>query len=248
MRSDISPTIPASDRPFAVLLLVAMLAHGLLLLIPYRHAPGPKELLRTLSVTLESRLRPQALPGAEQAEPPQQATESAPAISAPPALAAPSEPPPTALGEPNLAPELPRTAPTEPPPSAALLFGSANRLRLPAARPESSRRLGEPAPELPPHNWRSGIPYPADRFEGRTLPDQLEVVDRWLAADGSHNVMVQTPTGEMLCGRAEAWDPMRPLVEPVMMFRVCGSGKSTFEWPDEYRAGAAAAQPAAGRP
>lgn len=60
------------------------------------------------------------------------------------------------------------------------------------------------------------------------------VVDRWLAADGSHNVMVELPGGDLLCGRAESWDPLRPLVEPVMMFRSCGH-RPTFTVPPDLR-------------
>ena len=29
--------------------------------------------------------------------------------------------------------------------------------------------------------------------------------------------------------------PMRPLIENVMMFRTCGPGTRTFDWPDHYR-------------
>jgi hypothetical protein len=44
--------------------------------------------------------------------------------------------------------------------------------------------------------------------------------------------MVRMPNGELLCGRAEAWNPMSPLVEPVMMYRPCGNGRRTFEMPE----------------
>jgi hypothetical protein len=60
-------------------------------------------------------------------------------------------------------------------------------------------------------------------------PAETELLDRWQAADGSQNVVINTPRGETLCGRAEAWDPMHPLVEYVMLFRSCGGGgKRTF--------------------
>jgi hypothetical protein len=67
-------------------------------------------------------------------------------------------------------------------------------------------------------------------FDGMVAPPETEIVDRWLAADGSQNVVVNLPSGETLCGRAEAWNPMQALVEHVMMFRSCGGGgKRTFE-------------------
>ena len=34
-----------------------------------------------------------------------------------------------------------------------------------------------------------------------------------------------------MCRRAEAWNPMNPLFEPVMMFRSCGGGRPSFEMP-----------------
>lgn len=51
----------------------------------------------------------------------------------------------------------------------------------------------------------------------------------WLAADGSHNRMIRTPNGQLLCGRAEAWTPLNPLFEPVITCRPCGDGRPTFE-------------------
>jgi len=71
-----------------------------------------------------------------------------------------------------------------------------------------------------------------------TVPEKTEIVDRWLAADGSHNVVIETTTGHTLCGSARPWNPMNPLVEHLMMFRPCGGwGKRAFEMPHRYRAG-----------
>jgi len=66
-------------------------------------------------------------------------------------------------------------------------------------------------------------------FDGMMAPVETELVDRWQAADGSANVVINTPNGDTLCGRAEAWNPMQPLLEHLMMFRSCGGGgKRTF--------------------
>ena len=87
-----------------------------------------------------------------------------------------------------------------------------------------------------PANWRPGIPSEPNRFAGLFARESVEIVDRWLAADGSHNVVINTPSGETYCGRAEAWSPLNPLLEPIMMWRPCGGGgKRTFDWPDRYR-------------
>jgi hypothetical protein len=83
-----------------------------------------------------------------------------------------------------------------------------------------------------PSYWRAGPAglLPAENlFNSTANPAQPEIVDRWLAADGSHNVVVNLPNGDTLCGRALAWDPMRPLVENIMTFRSCaGGGKRSF--------------------
>ena len=75
-----------------------------------------------------------------------------------------------------------------------------------------------------------------------TLPADTGAVDRWLAADGSHNVVITAPDGETYCGRAEAWNPMNPLVEPIMTYRSCGAGKRTFDMPQPYGRRAAAGE------
>ena len=72
-------------------------------------------------------------------------------------------------------------------------------------------------------------------FNGMVLPTKTEIVDRWLAADGTHNVVLNTPSGDTLCGRAQAWTPMNPLFEPIMTFWKCGGGgKRAFKMPDRY--------------
>jgi hypothetical protein len=109
--------------------------------------------------------------------------------------------------------------------------------------PEASRQLGDAKEYRAPANWSrdAGAPYLSEfdnRFNGMTVPEKVEIVDRWLAADGSHNVVLNTPTGETFCGRAEAYNPMQPLVEPIMMFHPCGGGgKRTFSMPERYNKG-----------
>jgi hypothetical protein len=112
------------------------------------------------------------------------------------------------------------------------LLESARRLE-PATPVAPPRRLGEFLPPATPRNWEPSITLEENLFEDTYLPAETEVVDRWLAADGSHNVVIRTPTGMTLCGRALPWDPMRPLVEHVMMFRQCGGGgERSFTMPE----------------
>ena len=114
--------------------------------------------------------------------------------------------------------------------TAARLLDLANEIEWPAPDENNSRRLGVSVPQALPENWRSGISIEDNPFNGRVLPNKTEIVDRWLAAEGSHNVVINTPSGQTFCGRALAWDPMQPLVEHVMQFRPCGGGgERTFK-------------------
>lgn len=112
------------------------------------------------------------------------------------------------------------------------LLDSASEMELMVPAVNDSRRLGVFVPQPLPENWRSGIRIEDNMFNGMVLPSKTEMVDRWLAADGSHNVVINTPSGHTLCGRVPAWNPMQPLVEHVMQFHPCGGGgKRTFEMP-----------------
>ena len=116
--------------------------------------------------------------------------------------------------------------------STALLRDSASRFDWPGLEADEILQLGIFTPRPAPENWRPGIGVEENMFNGMVLPKKTEIVDRWLAADGSHNVVINTPGGDTFCGRAEAWDPMQPLVEHVMQFRPCGGGgKRSFEMP-----------------
>jgi hypothetical protein len=181
---------------------------------------------------------PDAVPQTRAPEAPRPAPATAPESpsqparpAASPAASAAAEPPPS-RGE-NV------TTGTTPEPGtgrlpATGLLDLTGRREWHPDQPARQRRLGEFTPQPPPENWRSGIPYAAEPPGARAPPERIEIVDRWLAADGSHHVLVETAGGEQLCGRAEAWDPLRPLVEPIMMFRICGRGRTTFEWPERY--------------
>lgn len=236
-----APTIQAHSPPdystrFARWLAVAVLLHAALLFIPARQALPPGQKLGTLTVALSRTLRATAPASAAessqnarviaeqpQAPPDAPAAQSAPA-SAPattPAAAAELEPPAPASGA--AAPGGVATAPV----TTARLLDFAHRRQWNLPEPPSALRPGLFTPRPPLPDWRSGIPQEATAPSARTA-----IVDQWLAADGSHNVMVRTATGQLLCGRAEAWNPMSPLVEPVMMYRACGSGRRTFEMPE----------------
>jgi hypothetical protein len=114
--------------------------------------------------------------------------------------------------------------------TTARLLDSANELKWPLPDPGVPRQLGVFVPQALPDNWRSGDVI-GDIILNPMIPSaKTEVVDRWFEADGSHNVIVNTSGGGTLCGRARASDPMQPLDEPVMHFRLCsGSRKRTLE-------------------
>ncbi len=114
--------------------------------------------------------------------------------------------------------------------TTARLLDGANEMEWPLHGPEVPRQLGVFAPQELPDNWRSGKVF-GDIIVNSMMPSgKTEVVDRWFEADGSHNVIVNTSGGHTLCGRALAWDPMRPMFEAVMHFRLCGGNtKRTLE-------------------
>lgn len=131
-------------------------------------------------------------------------------------------------------------APERPQPSTAYLLDLAGRQQLSVPETSTARRLGEHVPRPMPPNWRSATRPEANRFDGMVAPAAVEIVDRWLAADGSQNVVITTPDGETYCGRAEAWNPLTPLVEPIMTYRNCGGGgQRTFDMPHPSRRSAA---------
>jgi hypothetical protein len=121
------------------------------------------------------------------------------------------------------------------PVTTARLVDSASRLKWSSPKPEAHRKLGAPRPWEVPENWRPSIRLDENLFDGMTLPVKTEIVDEWLAADGSQNVVLNTPTGQAMCGRREASDPLRPMVENLMMFRPCGDGgQRPFKMPDRF--------------
>jgi hypothetical protein len=210
-------------------LLLAILVHACLLLIPSRQALPPAQALHRLAVSLQRSARPpwpdpeSTLP--EQSVPPTMPPSHAVVESADvePKRTNPPAPPAQEVG---LPPAL----------SAAHLLDLASRLQFDQKPAADSRDLGVFRPQPLPENWGPGVPKEANRFDGMVVPDEVEIVDRWLAADGSHNVVVNTPSGDTYCGRAEAWTPLNPLFEPIMMWRPCGGGgKRSFEMPARYR-------------
>ena len=113
--------------------------------------------------------------------------------------------------------------------TTAGLMDMARTMRLDHLTPASSPQLGVHVPQDPPYNWQPGAGaralQPEDNwFSGMSVPARTEIVDRWLAADGSHNVVVNLPNGQTICGRADSWNPLQPLVEHVMLFHLCGGG------------------------
>jgi len=225
MQAAAIPTNRIAEIRLAGWLAAAAALHGLLLLLPHTPLHHPVDTQRPLSVSLQSREIPRP-------EPPLPSTPTeqvALPFSSPPAAAVPTTAPP-ALTVPNAL-----THPEEHIASAhdmttAELLDLARQRESAPTRSLPERKLGVHTPQPLPPNWRPGAAEEANRFDGMVLPDRGEIVDRWLSADGSHNVVIRTATGETYCGRVEAWNPTNPLYEPIMTFRTCGGGgKRTFE-------------------
>lgn len=220
---------PQSTR-FAGFFAAALMLHGLILMLPAQRGGPPERVLHDLSVTLRSVARPQIEPAAELTDPqPAPPTATDRRDPAPPSVRNPVESPPST----------PLPGPAEAAPltdlSTARLLDLAHRKRWALPEDNATRRLGTPPPEILRRGREAGLPSPG----GLDMAAGFRIMDLWLAADGSQNVLIETPSGRVLCGRTEAWDPMRPLVEQVRMLRDCGSAEPTFEWPERYRADAA---------
>lgn len=216
-------------------LLLALGLHALLLLIPSSELPQrplspPAELvLRLMSLPVPSPVTPEPVR--------EESIEDEPEAIEPDALPEAQPEVTDAVAEPEESFEAPRS---RMPVSAARLMGLKDGVteRVPAPADSGSRSLdlGAPRPFERPHNWHSGAGAEAlapfdNTFNGKTVPGEAVIVDRWLAADGSHNVIVETPNGLRMCGRAQALDPTRPLIEPVMMWHICGGdGARPFEF------------------
>jgi hypothetical protein len=212
-------------------LAIAVSLHAILLLIPLRHPPSATELTPVLSVSLLTPVNKDL--DFENREPPVatavelQAPDELPLRQGLP-LAEKSIPADPAAME--AGPEDPLT-----PITTARLLDSASRFKWPVIDKKETRQLGVFAAQQIPDNWRPRITVEDNLFNGMVLPTKTEIVDRWLAADGTHNVVLNTPSGNTLCGRAQPWTPMNPLLEPIMTFWKCGGGgKRAFKMPDRY--------------
>jgi hypothetical protein len=220
-------------------LALAIAIHGVLLLVPLRDWQAPAGLQSAIAIQLV----PHGLRNDEPVTPDVQPLEPARQVAARPNLEthqADARPPAPQPAQPD--PSVP--VPAEPEPSqttdkpvtmsAARLIDLVSRMSSNARPSPFSRPPGSTPSGIQNLSWRRGSKSAAslpdnNLFDGMVAPAETELVDRWQAADGSNNVVIKTPNGDTLCGRAEAWDPMRPLLEPLMMFRSCGGGgKRTF--------------------
>jgi hypothetical protein len=206
-------------------LALAVLLHAVLLLVPLKHLPSAGEVSRVISVSLPAPRKPE--PVIETIEPvPPTPVETLPLReeTGPPRITAadpvPAEPEPVEPGINS---------------TTARLLDFAGRFKWPSTEQERHRELGVFVPQGVPDNWRPGVVVEDNLFNGMVLPVKTEIVDRWLAADGSHRVVINTPLGQTLCGRAPPYDPMNTLIEPIMSWWECGGGgERSFRMPDRF--------------
>lgn len=212
---------------------LALLLHAAVFLLPlrYGHEPVPVQEYITIALVSPAKIPPEVMESPPQIDP---LPEREPEPLAPPLREVSQQPQKQ---------QETRDQPAEPPEpdisviTAAQLVHSASRFEWSQPANDERFQLGVFTARPPPANWNSGPEEEENLFDGMTLPVRTQVVDRWLAADGSHNVVINTPGGDTMCGRAQAWSPMNPLMEHVMMWRPCGGGgKRTFEMPHRGRA------------
>jgi hypothetical protein len=217
-------------------LVIALLAHGLLFLIPMEQASVQESESQPLSVFLKHR---ESVNAVSVSVPDRRLSETIPQ-PVPPSRAAELRAEADTSNEDTRTVQPTRTAPRTI--TTARLVDSATRIEWNSAEPENFRNLGMPRLQAVPGE-RKGWLGEDNLFDGKMAPAETQVLDRWLAADGSHNVVVETPSGGTYCGRATSWDPMNPLFEPVMQYRPCGGGgKRTLNSPDPARVRAALIQ------
>ena len=203
-------------------LLLALLAHALLLCLPLARHGESARMPRAVPVQL-SLMPPPHAPDLPDAREPSAKSELAVAPALPPLREATTRAANTKIAEDLREDKAPEDVAPRARLSTARLMDFARSSHLPPTS-ESGRTLGS----APSRSANAITDNPRARL-GAALtrsyaPPAPEIVDRWLAADGSHQVVVRLPNGDTVCGRGEAWDPLRPLVEPVMMFRGCGGG------------------------
>jgi len=218
-------------RRDALWLALALLLHALLLLIPLKHPPAPGSASKVISVALLTPHKEQALILDETLPPaPAEPTETVEELlpqQLPPRLDEPAQPEVRASAGSANAPLVNTTT--------ARLLDSASSLKWSLPEPVQDRQPGVFSPRAVPRNWRPKIVVEDNRFNGMVVPTKTEIVDRWMAANGTHNVVLNTPSGDTMCGRAQPRNPMNPVLEPIFTLWKCGGGGARlFKMPDRY--------------
>ena len=192
--------------------------HGALLLMPFSMPREVAPESETISVTFV--VPPQVKPPEEQPVERQLATQPSDIIpEEKPALLAPEPEEPQAQ-EPEPLPDTIQVLPKRV--SAAQLLQSSADFNLSAPEQQKSQALGTfSAPPLP-RNWAPSLTIDDNLFDGRMAMANSEVMDEWVDAGGEYNVIVKLPSGRVLCGQAQPYSSMDPLVEHVTMWQSCG--------------------------
>jgi hypothetical protein len=212
-------------------LVLALFLHSLLFLIPYTPNDGSHVAPKVVNVKLTPFLSPIAAPApyrlkTEQKRLPVDADLEE--IPQPEIIAEMDE---LVVKTQDSNKEIKSTRPA----SAAEIFQLVQESNLDSSVPEVSRQLGKSQKASPAKANGEDLFSTPDHLDGMYAPAEVEITDLWLAADGSHNVVVNLPNGDTVCGRALPWNPMQPLVEHVMLFRSCGGGgKRSFNMDSPY--------------
>jgi len=197
---------------------VALLFHAMLLLMPFSmpNEVAPKS--ETISVTFVT--------------PPEAETPEEQPVESELATTQPDTKPEKKPASITTAPLEPQEQVPEPlldtiqalpkPVSAAQLLQSAADFNLSTPVKDKSLTLGAfSAPPLPA-NFAPSLKIDDNLFDGRIAMADSEIMDEWVDASGGYNVVVKLPSGRVLCGQAQPYSSMDPLVEHVTMWQSCG--------------------------
>ena len=207
---------------------VALLLHSALLLVPISTPSGPAPVTEIVSVTLVAQSiinPPRDEPLKHQSEPiPETIAET---IAETDQEIIPEREPPLTASRPKspqqVDPLLPSTPVLSKSITTAQLLRSASNLKLPLAEKEKSLELGAFRAVTLPGNWSPSLKMEDNLFNGRVALAVTKIVDQWVYIGGGYNAVVKTRSGHTLCGQAQPWSPMNPLLEPVVMWRNCDS-------------------------
>ena len=200
------------------ILAMAIMLHAAFLMLPIKRQLDATPADRIVEVNL--------LPAAASLPPTASAPESQPLAE--PVEKEPPEPLPSEpeIPAPSIAVDEIQPGPTNPVLTVARLLDQMQRMewKPPQATADREAIYRPLTSKLYARLKRPVLELEVNLFDELVIPVEVEIVDRWLEPNGTHRVVIHTPTGHTLCGRHEPVDLFRPWLQMPMMFHPCAGG------------------------